>query len=267
MLSVTLMLALASSGKAGKIDPDTKDAIPLVAEIARAGYKISFSDEFNGSTLDLEKWKYRVGPRGWSMGKAENVKVENGRLVIDVKKEDTGELHYSAGGIISKERFKYGYYEARFKTPPGGGWHTSFWQMFCHPDEKNTKEAKQELDICEQDSNDHFSYSSGVNDWDGKNRNKNHDGKFPRYYKKRPKTPDTSADFHVWSCEFTPQKIRFFFDGKLTTEGDSTVFEHGDGNIWLTCVSINLNHTKEVDETKLPATAEFDYVRYYEQPK
>jgi beta-glucanase (GH16 family) len=46
-----------------------------------------------------------------------------------LKKEDRGKLHYTAGGVISKKTFKYGYYEARFRVPPGAGWHTSFWMM------------------------------------------------------------------------------------------------------------------------------------------
>jgi beta-glucanase (GH16 family) len=50
-------------------------------------------------------------------------------LRIALKKEDRGKLHYTAGGVISKKTFKYGYYEARFRVPPGAGWHTSFWMM------------------------------------------------------------------------------------------------------------------------------------------
>jgi len=37
--------------------------------------------------------------------------------------------HYTGGGIISKQTFKYWYFEARFKVPAGAGWHNSFWTM------------------------------------------------------------------------------------------------------------------------------------------
>ena len=31
--------------------------------------------------------------------------------------------------MISKTARRYGFYEARMQTPPGAGWHSSFWMM------------------------------------------------------------------------------------------------------------------------------------------
>ncbi len=67
----------------------------------------------------------------------------------------------------------------------------------------------------------------------------------------------------MWGCEFTPDKVRFFFDGKLTHETEATKFNHGPENIWLTCIATPLGGTKHIDDKQLPATAEFDYVRYF----
>jgi hypothetical protein len=44
---------------------------------------------------------------------------------------------------------------------------------------------------------------------------------------------------------------------------DATVIPHGPQNIWLTSVAAPLGGTKSVDDSKLPAVAEFDYVRYF----
>ena len=82
---------------------------------------------------------------------------------------------------------------------------------------------------------------------------------------KTVKTPDLSGDFHVYGCEFTPEKVKYFFDGKLVQTVDVSKFQHSEQNIWLTTIASNLGGTKAVDDTKLPAAAEYDYVRFYEK--
>jgi len=47
--------------------------------------------------------------------------------------------------------------------------------------------------------------------------------------------PDFAADFHVWACEFTPQVVKFFLDGRLTHQTDATQFPHGPQSVWLQC--------------------------------
>ncbi len=55
--------------------------------------------------------------------------------------------------------------------------------------------------------------------------------------------------------------MSFYFDGRLTHEVDARKFGHGDVNIWLTSIA-----SVPVDDGKLPAEADFDYVRYYAPP-
>jgi beta-glucanase (GH16 family) len=217
-------------------------------------YTLAWADEFNGTSLDLSQWDYRTDTKMWSHQAPENVSVADGKLIITVKKEANGK--HTGGGVISKRQFEYGYYEARFKVPPGSGWHTSFWAMIYNA--KDTVPAKaQEIDFCEQDSVKTTTYSAGVIAWDQKGHG---------YGRKHVQTPDVAADFHVWGCEFTPTVVRFFFDGKLTHETDATKFKQGPQNIWLTCIASPLGGTKHVDDKQLPATAEFDYVRYFAPP-
>lgn len=240
-----------------------EEITPSITEFQSAGYKLAFHDEFDGQNLDLSKWIYRKDSKHWSTQLPENVQVKDGVLRIELKKQKSQGKEYTGGGIISKEAFRYGYYEARFRVPPGSGWHTSFWMMW-HDDSggTNPEKAKQEIDVCEQDSVNVSAYNSGVNDWTPKNAG----GKVGYLYKKKTKTPDLSADFHIWACEFTPEKVKFFFDGKLTKEGDATVFQHGDQHIWLTSIASHLGGTKFVDDSRLPGAAEFDYVRFFKLP-
>jgi beta-glucanase (GH16 family) len=216
-------------------------------------YTLAWSDEFNGPKLDETAWSYRTDSKLWSTQLPANVSVADGKLVITLKKEAAGGKNYTGGGVISKRQFQYGYYEAKFKVPPGSGWHTSFWAMAYN--EKNTApKGTQEIDFCEQDSDITTKYSAGVIAWDQHGKG---------YGRKYVHTPDLAADFHVWGCEFTPTEVKFFFDGKLTHETEAVKFKQGPQNIWLTCIAAPYGGTKYVDASQLPAAAEFDYVRYF----
>lgn len=217
------------------------------------GYRFSWGDEFDGPKLDASKWTYRTGPRLWSEQRPANVTLVDGHLRLAGLKEAAGELKYTAGGVISKRLFRYGYYEASFKVPPGSGWHTSFWVL---RNGGKSDEPRVEIDICENDSVRLTDYGINHHQWSP-----------PPHVAvggKHIKTPDLSAAFHVWGCEFTPTLLKHYFDGKLVHSFDATQLKHGDGNVWLTMIAAGLGGTKSVDEKQLPAYAEFDYVRVFE---
>ena len=139
-----LLLSGVPRLQAQDIDPDSGNAQPYPGTPV-AGYKLAWSDEFNSTALDSNKWDYRTDTRFWSLQRAANVRVANGSLYLDLKKENFDTTSYTGGGVISKKLFRYGYYEARMKVPPGAGWHTSFWMM------KNNRPATDtvaiELDV------------------------------------------------------------------------------------------------------------------------
>lgn len=230
--------------------------------------RLIWSDEFNGASLDTSLWDYRMDSKHWSKQKPENVEVSNGTLKLHLKKEDADDKRYTGAGVISKATFRYGYYEARLKIPPGGGWHTSFWMMrHNRKGDTNPEAACQELDVIENDSIHQTSYEVNIHRWK--------DGHVP-FGGKKVETPNLSADLHVFGCEFTPETVRYFFDGKLVRtfditkavdkEGKEWPFPHGDQNIWLTSIASHLGGTKSVDDSALPAMAEFDYVRFFARP-
>lgn len=244
------MLALVAISCASQNNIPTSAPLP--------GYKFVWADEFSGNTLDTNQWSYRTDSKMWSTQKPENVSVRAGKLVFAVKKENAGDKHYTGAGVISKLSFKYGYYESRFKVPPGAGWHTSFWlQKYDGSGGTDPQASAQELDICENDSVSPTHYGVNVHKWNPK----------PHVSMgfKKVLTPDLSADFHVFGCEFTPETVKYFFDGNLVQTVDATKFPHSEQNIWLTVIATHLGKTTAVDDTKLPATAEFDYVRFYEK--
>ena len=246
-----LSVALAVSACAAETNSPTVQLPPL-------GYKLVWADEFNASKLDTNKWVYRTDSKHWSTQLPANVSVRDGKLLLAVKKEDAGDKHYTGAGVISKVAFQYGYYESRFKVPPGAGWHTSFWMMKHHGQGgTDPTDSAQELDVCENDSVNQTNYGVNVHKW-------NPPPHFSQGHK-AVKTPDLSADFHTFGCEFTPQTVKYYFEGKLVQTVAVTNFAHSDQHIWLTTIASSLGKTKAVDDAKLPAAAEYDYVRFYEK--
>jgi beta-glucanase (GH16 family) len=260
----------SSQGKSGT-RPMFHSKIHVPVQLAEAatplppsGYQLVFDDEFNGDKLDTNRWNYRTGSRLLSTQKPENVSVGDGTLKIALRKESADGKDYTGGGVISRETFVYGFYEARFKTPGIEGWHTSFWaQKSAAQARTDGSKAFLELDFCEQDGGDPNYYSFGIIN------------KIPDPHKGQTWNagrwviehgPDTSADFHVWGCEFTPNTIRFYFDGCLAREESASNFPHDDMNLWLTSLASTLKGDRWVDDSKLPGAAVFDYVRVYQNP-
>ena len=164
----------------------TLPAVLFAQPPAGGRWQLAFSDEFNGAAIDTAKWNFRTGPRMWSEQRAANVSVRDGMLHLALRKEKAGALDYTAGGLISKQAFRYGYYEARIRMPKGRGWHTSFWLM-QNGTKAGIEDRFQEIDIAEQDSVDHATYS--VN-WHSYKPHSSFGGR-------RVTGPDLSAGFHI----------------------------------------------------------------------
>jgi hypothetical protein len=217
--------------------------------------ELTFEDNFDSTALDVKKWDYRTDSKHWSTQLPANVVVQDGFLYLNVKKETIGTMKYTGAGVISKAGFRYGYYESRFKIPIGTGWHTSFWMMGHNASGgTGTSAAYQEIDVCENDSKNQTGYSTNLHNWLGTHTSTGGKG---------VTTPNLSADFHVFGCEFTPTVINFFFEGNLVRTVDASKQKHNDSNIWLTTIASYLGSTTAVDTTKLPSAAIYDYIRYY----
>lgn len=227
------------------------DIHPLTAGLELERYKLVWHDEFDGGTLNSDNWSCRSDSRKWSTQRQENVSVTDGQLRISLRKEYYGGKEYTGGGVISKKQFKYGYYEARLKCPPGEGWHTSFWLMKAG----SVGTADHEFDVVEQDSVDHYSYALNLHNYSSLCKTSD---------AFRVKTPDLSESYHVWGCEVTSLRVRFFFDGKQVADKDVSAIGQSEHNIWLTSIAADLGGTRRVDENALPSVVCVDYVRVYQ---
>lgn len=230
------------------------------------GYQLVFNDEFDGTSLDTNRWGFRLTDKMLSALQEENVSVKDGHLAIALRKESVRGKDYTAGGVISRQKFVYGYYEARFKTPAAEGWHTAFWAMRHRFGDTSAPLPLLELDFCEQDGGDPHYFSFGVINQSRYDQKKNHRSWNAGRWVVED-APDTSAGFHVWACEFTPEKTRFYFDRRLAKELSSAGFPHDEMNVWFSVIASKLKGDRWVDESKLPNAVLCDYVRVYQHPK
>ncbi len=93
-----------------------------------------WSDEFDGTELDLDTWLPQVGDGtaegipGWGNNElqyyqAENAVVANGVLTITARQETVEGFNYTSARITTQDRvaFRYGRIEARMKLPADRG--------------------------------------------------------------------------------------------------------------------------------------------------
>jgi len=105
-------------------------------------WKLVWSDEFDGPKLDFTKWAVEENGHGggnnelqWFVDRPENVRLENGLLVIEARKElftQAGQTRaFTSGRLRTKHRadWKYCRVEVRAKLPRGRGIWPAIWML------------------------------------------------------------------------------------------------------------------------------------------
>ena len=180
-------------------------------------YKLVWSDEFDGSALDETVWSYNTGGSGWGnnekqyyTSRPENIRVKNGMLEIEARKEQYENNEYTSARIMSKNKktFTYGKMEARIKFPGGKGTWPAFWMMGNTGNWPNCGEIDIIEHIGSQDTRASFALHTVMkNGTKGNNWAKTHFFDYP-----------LSADFHTYGIEWAQEEkegkdvIRFFVD-------------------------------------------------------
>ena len=101
------------------------------------GYKMVWSDEFNGTSLNTKVWNIEENGNGGGNQelqyyRKENVAVANGNLVLTARRENYNNKQFTSGRINSRDKayFKHGIIQARIKFPKtaNGVW-PAYWMM------------------------------------------------------------------------------------------------------------------------------------------
>lgn len=108
----------------------------IAAAPPSASYRLNFADEFNGTTLDSNRWLDQY-PWGRTHNHeayvaSSNVLVGNGELTLRAQRIGQGGKPFTSGAIstgYTKYRFNGGYAEARVKLPTTAGSWPAFWGL------------------------------------------------------------------------------------------------------------------------------------------
>lgn len=200
-------------------------------------YQLVWSDEFDGTALNTADWNIEVNGNGggnqelqYYTDRATNLRVENGTLIIEARKESYMGKRYTSARIntMNKHTFLYGKIEARIAFPSGGGTWPAFWMM-GHDYSRVGWPACGEIDIVEHVGNQpnmnthalHYPYKSGGNCW---SVHKQHESIENQYH--------TYAIEWLQEEEYGRDMIRFLYDGQVQAVQSETLENMDNEYFW-----------------------------------
>ena len=214
-----LVTAVAPGNATITLSTPLESVTALVAvEHAWGEYTLVWSDEFDGAALDENTWNYNLGGNGWGnnekqnyTARAENIRVQNGMLEIEARKESYQGNDYTSARIHSKgkQEFLYGKIEGRIKFPGGRGTWPAFWMLGSKGNWPNCGEIDIIEHVGSMDKRASFAVHTAA-----KNGSRGNNWSKTQWFEY-----DLSADFHVYAVEWAQEEkngkdvIRFFVDG------------------------------------------------------
>lgn len=270
--TATIAGGIVGAGGASPAWAADASVAPTPETVRAQGYnKVSFQDEFDGTSLDTSKWGYQYGcfdPAQHSQAQytdsPDNVAVHDGHLSLTARYSPTktkwdgsqvprtcknGDTTYDApftSGMITTKtkdgKVLYaapgtGFYaEARVKLPAG----RSSWSAFWGTGTKGGWPANGEIDIFESKGYDPSFLMSNIHTPRAGNPKKTqqHQGAM------HGDTASSQTEWHTYGLLKTADAIEFYFDGQMThrvkmsdIKGESNPFADPDNNLVL-----KLNH-------------------------
>ena len=239
-----------------------------------------WSDEFDGPALDMSKWSFDTSrnKEGWynkelqyyAAGRPENLRIEDGILVIEARKDpeairdlaDYGGQQYSSAKIhtTGKAAFRHGFIEARAKLPCTGGTWPAIWML---PEGGSNWPDAGEIDILEhvgsQPNVVHGTLHTGLfNHARGTQRGA------------QISLPTACSHFHNYQLHWTPDTITVGVDGRafMRIRND----QPGGHGAWpfdkpfylILNLAMGGDWAGAPDDAALPQRFEVDYIRVWD---
>ena len=229
--------------------------------------KVIFEDNFNGNSLDEASWNFELGDGcpncGWGNNERQlytkdNVKVENGHLIITAEKSGD---NYTSSRITTKDKveFKYGIVEARLKLATGQGVWPAFWMLGADFNEKGWP-ACGEIDIMEYVGKQQDTIYTSLHTADSYGETIN---------SRQTEVKGIEEGFHTYKADWTKNSIIFSID-------DAVVYtfspEEKNDETWpfdkpffvLLNLAVGGNFGgPEVDDSIFPQEYIVDYIKVY----
>ena len=270
----TILLAIPRGNAANRVHPASDPG-------NQGGWVLNeaVSDEFEGQRLDEKKWliQGRNGERrsNWigrapSQFSTRNAAVRDGKLILRTRwepdydfsgKPDADGRKYeniTTAAVISRTQFHYGYLEIKCKAADASIT-SSFWmtgdrseldifEFMGRPAQQHKRPLEKEMMFTMID------WSTGSN--------------VPVWRQKHELDWRVADAFHVYGCEWNPDGLKFYADGRLV---GSVTREELDGKwvlnhpMWVWVDSETFPWHGLPQEADLPADFEIEYIRIWQQ--
>lgn len=270
----------------------------------KKGYVLDWSEEFDGTELDTNKWLGAYFPHSTYPGRAQaTYKVVNGSLNLILDENSTSfnqtgingmipsslqtfekdYLHPVSDQVTSVNKFngyatKYGYFEMRCKAPScGGGGAYAWWLTGIEDDEvitlqpdgteTQTTTHNLEVDVIENLFSNPGLWRANVIPWN--------DAKVSAVLKRDNYTHireqidgDYINEWHTYAFDWTPDHMDFYLDGKLYRRINSA--PDYEMCMYLSMYMVRVpesvpNYTWGYANDVFPKTWEIDYIRVFKK--
>ena len=259
--------------------------IPCVKRVkAESSWKLVWSDEFDGDSLNTDVWTRETGGSGWGNNelqyytdRTDNSYVSDGTLKIVAKRENYSNCRFTSARLktAGKKSFKYGKMEARIKVNGGnqdGVW-PAFWMM---GDDGTAWPWCGELDIMEHANS--RNYVEGTIHWNagGSSYNTPYNHIFwgsysvPAYYYYSDNNNGING-WHTYGVIWDENTIKWYVDNNIYLTAylnDDNAYAFRKNHYFLLNLALGSNATGYTgniapNDSFQSATMEVDYVRAY----
>ena len=260
-------------------------------------WELVWRDEFDENKLDTSKWSYWENGNPWNSGNyldekgnlvdqygfkvkqyylRDNVKLENGYLVITVKKEDNKtvkidgkdrKILYSSGAVHTKDKFSVheGKIEMRAAMPEGVGTWPAFWTWPEGYLQSSSIPAKEEIDIFEI-------YGENLQKVTGTAHALKADNTYASFIGNdlKIKKNEDLTRFNTYAVEWDEKEIKWLFNGRVYKRLSMKKVAKSSENTFklphFLMINVALqNKTGEDGDVKFPTEMKVDYVRVYKK--
>jgi beta-glucanase (GH16 family) len=231
--------------------------------------KLVWQEDFNGTTLNEKNWNFETGNGcpsicGWGNNELQiytnkNHQVRNGKLAIKAQLKDS---IYTSTRITTKTKkeFQYIRIEAKAKLPLGKGLWPAIWMLGTNIDKVGWPMCG-EIDILEYIGKEPNTIFTSLHTQDSHGNTIN---------TKKTKNISIENGFHIYTMDWTKNKIDFFIDNILVYTFAPLVKNQ---NTWpynqpfyiIINLAIGGNFGgPEVDATIFPKEFLIDYIKVYQ---